>query len=64
MAGQRFGADMSHLFLGLLRAPRSTPDSLTEPDERIDDEGRARQTDDREASVVVDQHRQVANERQ
>ena len=56
MAGQRFGADVGHLFLRFLRAPRGAPHALPQAHERIDDERRAGEADDRQPRVVVEQH--------
>ena len=59
-----FGADVRQLLERLLAAPRRPPHALAEPDQRIDDQRRAGQADDRQPRVVVEQQRGKADERQ
>ena len=64
MAGKCFGADVGKLFERLLAAPRGSPDSLTETYQRIDDEWRADQTEERQPRVVVKEDRRKADDRE
>jgi hypothetical protein len=56
VAGERFGADMRQLFERFLAPPRRAADPLSQTNERVDDEGGARQADHRKAGV--DEHEQ------
>ena len=64
MAGERLGADVRELLERFLAAPRRPPHALAEPDQRIDDQRRAGEADDRQPRVVVEQQRRVADQRQ
>ena len=55
MAGERLGADVRHLLQRLLAPARRPADALAETDQRIDDERRAREADDRQPGVVIEQ---------
>ncbi len=64
MAGEAFGADVRELLERFLTAPRRPPHALAEPDQRIDDERRADDAEDREPGVVAEQQRRKADERE
>ena len=64
MAREGLGGDVRDLRERLLTAPGRAADALPEPDERIDDERRARQRHQRQARVVVEEQRREGDERQ
>ena len=51
--GERFGADVRQLLQRLLAPPRRAAHALSEADERIEDDGRPREADEREPGVVM-----------
>ena len=60
MAGERFGRQVRDVLELLLAAPRRPPHALAEPHERIDDERRGHEHDEREPPVEIEQQRGVA----
>src|SRR5439155_24165496 len=64
VAGKRFGAQMRKRFERLLTASGRPPDALAESNQRIDDEWRAGQADEREARIVIEEQRRVRHERE
>ena len=57
MRRERLGADVRHVLQRLLAPPRGAADALAQPHERIHDDRRAGQADERQPRVDVEQHR-------
>ena len=64
MAGEGLGRDVGEVLELFLAAAGRSTDALPEPDERIQDERRAGQADEREARVVPEEDADVPDERE
>ena len=64
VAGERFGAEMREDAQRFLTPPRGPPHALAQPDQRVDDQRRARQADDRQPRIEIEHPRREAEKRQ
>ena len=61
---KRFGADMRHVLLRFLAPPRRSPDALTEPNQRIHDDGCASEADHCQPPIDPEEHGAISNQRE
>src|SRR5687768_14486343 len=64
MGGERFGAHVGHVLLRFLASPRSAADLLSEPYERVQNDGRACQAYERKPCINVEEDDGISHQRQ